>query len=78
MTELSPAAQAVLDAALERWLDVETDSAALIAATALRAAADQVVPEYETTPGGSKIWPSEPVPFIRQRFLAIAAELETQ
>lgn len=41
MTPLSPAAQAVLDAALERWLDVETDSAALIAATALRAAADQ-------------------------------------
>lgn len=66
---LTPAAQAVLDA---YW----ANPGGLV--MALRAAADQVVPEYETTPGGSKIWPSEPVPSIRQRFLAIAAELESQ
>lgn len=45
-------------------------------AAALRAVADQVVPEYKVTPGGSKIWPSEPLPSIRAKFLAIAAELE--
>jgi hypothetical protein len=47
-------------------------------AAAIRAAADQVVPEYETTLGGSKIWPSEPVPSVRARLLAIADELEAQ
>jgi hypothetical protein len=49
-----------------------------LVAAALRAAADQVVPEYETTPGGSKIWPSEPVPSVRAGLLAIANELEAQ
>ena len=72
---LSPAAQAVLDAALQVSNLSPTVS---VAAAALRAAADQVVPEYETTPGGSKIWPSEPVPSIRGGFLAIADELEAQ
>lgn len=70
MTELSPTTQAVLDA----FRSSHTGQGCL--AAALRAAADQVVPEYETTPGGSKIWPSEPVFSIRQRFLAIADELE--
>ena len=73
MTDLSPAAQAVLDAYRDAGIADEVSVAAV-----LRAAADQVVPEYETTPGGSKIWPSEPVPSIRQRFLAIADELEAQ
>lgn len=79
-TPLSPAAQAVLDAYMNNcgWLDGPLEKDYRCAAAVLRAVADQVVPEYETTPGGSKIWPSEPVPFIRQRFLAIAAELETQ
>jgi hypothetical protein len=40
MTELSPAAQAVYDAAFEPWETV--DKPELIAAAALRAAADEV------------------------------------
>ena len=43
MSELSPAAQAVLDAATERWLDVDDDIPAQVAAAALRAVADQVL-----------------------------------
>lgn len=80
MSDLSPAAQAVLDAYMNNcgWLDGPLERDYRCAAAVLRAAADQVVPEYETTPGGSKIWPSEPVSFIRQRFLAIADELEAQ
>jgi hypothetical protein len=70
MTDLSPAAQAIKAA-----FDAEFGWSEALAA-ALRAAADQVVPEYETTPGGTKIWPSEPVPSIRAGLLAIAAELE--
>ena len=79
MTDLSPAAQAVLDAANSCNFygpDDCLNESRWIAAAALRAAADQVVPEYKTTPGGSKIWPSEPVPSIRAGLLAIADELE--
>jgi hypothetical protein len=43
MTELSPAAQAVYDAAFEPWETV--DKPELIAAAALRAAADQAHPK---------------------------------
>ncbi len=81
MSELSPAAQAVLDAAEDAYGINYSEfhcCADRVAAAALRAAADQVVPEYETTPGGSKIWPSEPVPSIRAGLLAIADELEAQ
>jgi len=79
MSELSPAAEAVFDALNMSELNGPQQYMALAhAVAALRAAADQVVPEYETTLGGSKIWPSEPVPSIRQRFLAIADELEAQ
>ena len=42
MAELSPAAQAVLDAAFVPWETIDTPQS--IAAAALRAAADQVVP----------------------------------
>ena len=79
MTELSPAALAVQEA-IKGWMwDAPCPGfVEAIAATALRAAADQVVPEYETTPGGSKIWASEPVPSIRAGLLAIADELEAQ
>lgn len=76
---LSPAARAVLDAFGKHPLDHDCPSNGLMYGAlpaALRAAADQVVPEYETIPGGSKIWPSEPVLSIRTEFLAIAAELE--
>ncbi len=84
MTDLSPFAQAVRDAVLATYADNipkddnlwALDRASVVAA--LRAAADQVVPEYETTPGGSKIWPSEPVLAIRAALHAIAAELEVQ
>jgi hypothetical protein len=77
MTDLSPQAQAVLNDAYEvlPWM-ARTDSAT-IAAAALRAAADQVVPEF-TTPWNSTITPMISAPHIRAKFLAIAAELEAQ
>jgi len=81
MTELSPAAQAVFHAFNSKfdWVEDGVPGPQFNSiAAALRAAADQVVPEYETTPGGSKIWPSEPVPSIRAGLLAIATELEAQ
>jgi hypothetical protein len=71
MTDLSPAAQAVLDQAIYKGPELEKRVAA-----ALRAAADLMVPEPEVTPGGSKIWPSEAAFSIRRQILAIAAELE--
>jgi hypothetical protein len=63
MTELSPAAQAVLDAAISV---AESPDAEAIAAAALRAAADQVVPE--------SCFDSDDA--IRNKLLAIADELE--
>jgi hypothetical protein len=78
MTDLSSAAQAVLDAynsGFDRPVAVHHKPRI---AAAIRAVADQVVPEYQTTPGGSKIWPSEPVLSIRAEILAIADELEAQ
>ena len=76
MTDLSPAAQAVMDALYEGW-HVATPGQCL--AAALRAAADQVAPETPLTQlddpeilvgirGERRI--------IRQDLLAIAAELE--
>ena len=82
-TPLSPAAQACVTAFQK--VDFESGHFTCedmwiisreVAAAALRAAADQVVPEWKTTPGGSKVWQSEPVPSIRAEFLAIATELE--
>jgi len=77
MTNLSPAAQAVLDAAADvywDWADMSPASSSIIAATALRAAADQVVPDTE--------YESYEVLMIamsvRHKLLAIAAELEAQ
>jgi hypothetical protein len=80
MSELSPAAQAVLDAAFpvydeEEHLYVATGEqhAGMIAAAALRAAADQVVPAprlpYDSCCDVSAA-------AIRAELLAIAAELE--
>jgi hypothetical protein len=51
MAELSPAAQAVLDAAREAW--ITKDDSRSIAAAALRAAADQVVPELDEPDWGA-------------------------
>jgi hypothetical protein len=83
MTELSPAAQAVLDAAHEAW--ITKDDAPSIAAAALRAAADQVVPD-EPRPPDTPDFPDDVTigPFyewlerrdIRRKLLASAAELD--
>jgi hypothetical protein len=78
MTELSPAAQSVLDAAFEPW---ETaDKPELIAAAALRAAADQVVPPAleEEWRDRNQALPLTKMVEIRQKLNAIAAELEAQ
>ena len=83
MTELSPAAQAVLDAANGASCygpDDCLNEARQIAAAALLAAADQVVPEskvYRPSSDGTMrceddLWT------IRRVFYAIAAELEAQ
>ena len=76
MTDLTPAAQAVLDAAFA--VEDEWDTIPMLAA-ALRAAADQVLPE-EPLHGGDQRWMYERD--IRQesrkKLLAIAAELEAQ
>ena len=89
MTNLSPAAQAVLDAAHNKWLDVDDDIPAQVTAAALRAAADQVVPEQSEPPcGEGEPWPQsyqlmadskwEQRQKTRAELLAIAAELEDQ
>jgi hypothetical protein len=73
MTDLSPQARAVLDAAHNRWLDVDDDIPAQVAAAALCAAADQVVPiEHELI---NDCWYEKP-DSIRKELLAIVAELK--
>ena len=85
MTDLSPAAQAVLDAfrAVHDLRDCPSIAAAL------RAAADQVVPEQSEPPcGEGEPWPQsyqlmadskwEQRQKTRAELLAIAAELEDQ
>jgi hypothetical protein len=70
MTDLSPAAQSVLDAYRSTHLSINN----LVAA--LRAAADQVA---EEVPPGQSVWGEgyvEGVIFFRDELLAIAAELE--
>ena len=81
MADLSPAAQAVLNAALpaydEEHLYVATaeQHASMIAAAALRAAADQAIP-LEKTPWNTTLIPVLTSWESRDRLLAIAAELE--
>ena len=81
MTSLSPQAQAVLDAYRSSHLSINN------LAAALRAAADQVVPEQAEPPcGESEPWPQsyqlmadskwEQRQQTRAELLAIAAELE--
>jgi hypothetical protein len=75
-TPLSPAAQAVLDAANNAywlWDQMCPADANVIAAAALRAAADQVVPEFAHD--DNDIY-GETMLDIRHKLLAIAAELE--
>jgi hypothetical protein len=78
-TPLSPAAQAVLDAATS-VCHPETEIVAfqctrLEVAAAFRAAADQVVPET-ITPWNSTLFLIRSTPEVRAKLLAIAAELE--
>ena len=84
MTNLSPAAQAVLDAAFPVYDEDEhlyvvsgEQHAGLIAAAALRAAADQVVPE-NAEPVGDEHDDARLFQWmrIRNKLRAIAAELE--
>ena len=76
MSELSPQAQVVLDAAftLADNLDRDVTDTEMIAA-ALRAAADQVVPHEYLTGVDAAV---EARQLTRLRLLAIAAELEGQ
>jgi hypothetical protein len=66
MTDLSPAARAVLYDAHNRWLDVDDDIPAQVAAAALRAAADAIEPVDIT----------QDHEWLLEQLLAIAAELE--
>jgi hypothetical protein len=89
MTEpLSPAAQAVMDAFLKAPMgQSHVDDDLIAIAAALRAAADQVVPEqFEPPAGEGEPWPRdyqlmsdskwEQRQHIHAQLLAIAAELE--
>ena len=89
MTDLSPAAQAVLDAFLNGYIcnpghNVAFESDRNGLAAALRAAADQVVPEdfdyWDGRTGeygaGCETGQNERNAYIRQALLAIADELE--
>lgn len=79
-TPLSPAAKVVLDAASDvywDWTDMEPAASNVIAAAALRAAADQVVPEPDDAAKEAfSIAALRHRWQIRDQFLAIAAELE--
>jgi hypothetical protein len=83
MTELSPQAQAVLDAAFSAYWSAEQDAPndeGMIAAAALRAAANQAVPEPPMIVEGGRTyeeaWTVTVHDDVRRRFLAIAAEME--
>lgn len=75
MTDLSPAAQAILDAANDVRIDVDwwPEGMSEIVSAALRTAAYQVVPSDPYRP---ERW--EEKDEIRSEFLAIADELEGQ
>ncbi len=86
MADLSSAALAVRDAA-EKQTDLDFRYASAIAAAALRAAADQVVPEEVRVrkgmrPGGigsttPTEWMQDQRLHVRRQLLAIAAELDS-
>jgi hypothetical protein len=81
MTDLSPAANAVLDAYMDNcgWLDGPLQRDYQCVAVVLRAAADQVLPE-EPLYGGDQRWMFErdARQACRKKLLAIADELEAQ
>jgi hypothetical protein len=78
---LSPAAQAVMDAYRKDWTDEHLNQDVKCLAAALRAVADQVVPN-EDHPRQSQFWDEEADrewqnhQHFRRKLLAIAAELE--
>ena len=74
MNDLSPTAQAVLDA---YYCDAPVPGSKRVAA-ALRALADQVVPEEPEPRWGEPVRSQFNRQCIRHRFLAIATELEGQ
>jgi|694.fasta_scaffold60117_9 hypothetical protein len=80
MTDLSPAADAVKDAAQDAywlWDSMCPADAETIAAAALRAAADQLVPEPDDIDKGSlSLAAIRNRCKVRDQLLAIAAELE--
>lgn len=84
-SDLSPAAQAVLNAVTLNRYDVpcyacpkSIDQIKSDIAAAFRAAADQVVPPQQKTPWGSVIQPHAAELRIRNELLSIANELEAQ
>ena len=89
-TDLSPAAQAILDAFFFNWADEPLGQDRQCLASAFRAAADQVVSESTEPNRSINIEPEKDVVFIgawhiwnakrkvRSQLLAIAAELEGQ
>ena len=80
MTQLSPAAQAVMDAFRAEWPDEALKQDCKCLAAAFRAAANQVVPEQLAEPRGTGFcwggWAAKQ--WVRNRLLAIADELESQ
>jgi hypothetical protein len=80
MTELSPQTQAVLDAAFSAYWSAEQEAPndeGMIAAAALRAAADQVVPEPDDIDKGSLSLAAIRYRCkVRDQLLEVAAELE--
>jgi hypothetical protein len=80
MTDLSPAAQAVLGAAMQYEINPECYSRE-IAAAALRAVADQVVPQEEPPADFLDVQVAAEIDqrrTTRRQLLAIADELEAQ
>jgi len=73
MTDLSPAAQAVLDASMKHSGPAFEPVVRRLVAAALRAAADQVVPEFWHEEGDIY---AETKHDVRADLLALAAELE--
>jgi hypothetical protein len=81
MTDLSPAAQAVLDASSDAPVGDGWNADRLAIAAALRAAADQVAPGDYDCAVDDRGWvdgAEDRNAEIREQILAIAAELEAQ
>ena len=79
MAELSPVTQAVFEAAWAAYWPKDAEQPAdaeLIAAAAMRAAVDKVVPPEQETPWGSVVQAHAAELRIRNELLAIADELE--